>query len=694
MKKSVWIVGVCVLGLSLLFGLRLLTDTSSEREAERASVEKAVTSDEVVVSSVENAEEIPIEAAILARPEGLLLENEEAKSPAIASERYRFKAGNPFSKQNSKDRFPHADVVEMRESDPDNEGRITRTRLVRTNFKYPLIRVEERVQTDDLAEQEEIISQQSMVADHVMVRVQPGVGEIELSEMVGQHGYVIRKKMYAPDMYLVEMLDAGLDSIDEAVASLRDETAIIKYAEADCIVHALGKIPDDAQFDDLWGMHNTGQGGGTPDADIDAAEAWEYSTGSNSILVAVIDTGIDYTHEDLSDNIWTNPGEAGALSNNGADDDGNGLIDDFRGWDFYNNDNNPMDDDGHGTHCAGTIGAVGNNQVGVAGVCWNVSLVGLKILGSDGYLGSASDAFDATVYAESIGVRVMNNSWGGEESFSEIYQEQINAMIATWSNVLYVAAAGNDYGNDNDVNGFYPASYTNDGIIAVASSTRNDGLSTFSNYGSTSVDLAAPGSGILSTVPNDQYDVFDGTSMAAPHVSGAIALLWSIDPSLSPLEVRAALLDNVDTKSAFAGKMVSDGRLNVHRMIRHYAPTSSADLDGDSLPNYWETQYYGGLTNANPSATCSNGVNTVWQAYVAGLNPTNPASCFELSNLRNILQWEGVSGRVYSVWWTSNLLSGDFLSLGSNIPWTGNIFTDTTYNAEEKGFYKIDVELE
>jgi len=200
----------------------------------------------------------------------------------------------------------------------------------------------------------------------------------------------------------------GDRKLKDVIMAYRQSPDVL-YAEPNYLLHALDGqyIPNDARFGQLWGMHNTGQSGGTPDADIDAPEAW-HSITTSGIVVAVIDTGVDYNHLDLAANMWTNPGE---IPGNGIDDDGNDLIDDVRGWDFSNGDNDPMDDHGHGTHCAGTIGAVGNNALGVAGVCWNVKIMPLKFLNSQGG-GSTVDAIEAITYATLMGAKVMSNSWG------------------------------------------------------------------------------------------------------------------------------------------------------------------------------------------------------------------------------------------------------------------------------------------
>ncbi len=323
----------------------------------------------------------------------------------------------------------------------------------------------------------------------------------------------------------------------------------------------LSALPNDPDFGQLWGLHNNGDGGGVDDADIDAPEAWDIKTGS-SIIVAVIDTGIDHLHPDLAANMWVNPEE---IADNGIDDDGNGYIDDVNGYDFGDDDADPMDDVvGHGTHCAGTIGAVGNNSLGVCGVNWSVKLMACKIADATGGLDTAG-AIAAIEYAWRNGARVSNNSWGGY-GFSQALYDAI--QVAGENGHLFVAAAAND-ANDNDATPAYPASFDLDNIIAVAATDRSDGLANFSNYGATTVDLGAPGVAILSTLPTAgsqmgaEYGEAQGTSMATPHVTGAAALILAADDRLSVAALKAALLDNADPISSLSGKCVTGARLNV-----------------------------------------------------------------------------------------------------------------------------------
>jgi subtilisin family serine protease len=351
-------------------------------------------------------------------------------------------------------------------------------------------------------------------------------------------------------------------TIDDVVGTSGDQDGLAPSNGADA-------VPNDPSYGSLYGMGR-----------ISAPAAWNIATGG-AVKVAVIDTGVDYNHPDLAANIWTNPGE---IAGNGVDDDHNGFVDDIHGWDFVNNDNNPIDDNSHGTHCAGTIGAQGNNGIGVVGVNWSTQIMALKFLSASGS-GSNANAIRAINYAAQMGAKVISASWGGGGN-----DPALSAAIANASNTLFVAAAGNGgfdgVGDNNDGFPQYPSSYPHNNIIAVASTDSSDNLSSFSNYGPTSVDLGAPGSGILSTVLAGGYGTKSGTSMATPHVSGVAALLWAYDPTLTVAEVRGAILSNVDPLASLSGKVASGGRLNAFKalqsVVEPHPPTIISGGGGDN----------------------------------------------------------------------------------------------------------------
>lgn len=363
---------------------------------------------------------------------------------------------------------------------------------------------------------------------------------------------------------LVQLPDGLMESAEDLKRLIGEISARpeVDYVEPNWILHATAK-PNDPRYDELYALQKSR----SRSADIFAQEAWTKTTGSRDVLVAVIDSGVDYTHQDLADNYWHNPGENGPdangknKKNNGIDDDHNGMVDDWGGWNFVKNNNDPMDDNHHGTHCAGTIGAVGNNGTGVVGVNWNVSIVGLKFLDEAGN-GTLANAVLAIEYATKMGVHVMNNSWGGDE-----YSETMAAAIrkASAAGILFVVAAGND-SNNNDVGLDYPSAYNIDNMISVAASDREGQLAGFSNYGAKTVHIAAPGAEILSTFPGNSYGVLDGTSMAAPHVSGAAALLKARFPSLKAREIKARLLGGAVRSQALEGKVIT-GLLNIDNAL-------------------------------------------------------------------------------------------------------------------------------
>jgi subtilisin family serine protease len=380
-------------------------------------------------------------------------------------------------------------------------------------------------------------------------------------------------------------------SVEEAIRRF-DNDPRVAYIEPNYILRA-DVIPNDPRFPDLWGLNNTGQsvpGGrpGTPDADIDAPEAWTVFTGSQDVIVCVIDTGVNYNHQDLAANIWTNPGE---IAGNGIDDDGNGFVDDIHGWDFVNGDNDPMDDHGHGSHCSGTIGGVGDNGIGVAGVNWHVRIMGCKFLDSGGY-GSTANAILCVQYATMMHVDVMSNSWGGGPYDQAMY-DAIQAAYA--QEIFFVAAAGNS-GTDNDATPHYPSSYANGNVVAVMATDMDDRPVNEPGwwatcYGATSVDIAAPGLFVWSTVLGQNYDNYSGTSMATPHVSGALALLRGRFPNIT-VDAGKNLLLNVgrDPLSSLAGKCVSGARLNLLKLISdpdETPPSQVTDLAASGVASNW-----------------------------------------------------------------------------------------------------------
>ncbi len=397
--------------------------------------------------------------------------------------------------------------------------------------------------------------------------------------------------------------------------------ADVEYAEPNYILHA-DLTPNDPRFGELWGLQNTGQTiqgvPGTPGADISAVAAWDISTGSRGNVAAVIDTGIDYTHPDLAANVWSAP-SAFTVTIGGRN------ITCPAGSHSFNAITNvcdPLDDNNHGSHVSGTIGAVGNNGVGVVGVNWTASIMGSKFLDVSGS-GTTANAINAIEFAiqakaafsttGAANVRVLSNSWGGG-AFSQALLDEINKANA--NEMLFVAAAGNS-ASDNDVTPHYPSSYNTPNMVAVAATDNTDALASFSNFGATSVHLGAPGVNILSTIIGGNYDYLSGTSMATPHVSGAAMLVLSAC-ALNTTNLKTNILNNVDADPALAGITVSGGRLNVNKAIRV--------CNAPATPNF-------ALSPTPASQSVTQGASTTFTVTVTPSGGFTGAVSFSVSGL-------------------------------------------------------------
>lgn len=531
--------------------------------------------------------------------------------------------------QSPSDPTTHLPTLASRDESLKGSDGIRRVRLVKADSKYPHWRVEETFLRETATGQLRLQNRQVAVADHALVQLQEAAPPDAIEDIARRHGLVLRKTSAKSGLYLLASPQVDIDTLPDLLNALTHEP-LVRCAEPDSIVSALATLPNDPSFGQLWGLNNTGQTGGTPDADIDAPEAWDYAVGSTSVVVGLIDSGVNYTHADLAANIWSNPLEVV----NGIDDDGNGFVDDVRGWDFSANDNDPSDGLGHGTHCAGTIAGVGNNGIGVAGVNWHCQILPLKFIDAGG-IGYTSDAVEALYYAvqlrqHGVNIRLTSNSWGGG-AYSSTLRAAIAANAA--ADILFVAAAGNASGN-NDVTPSYPASYPVSNVIAVAATDHNDTLAWFSNYGAVSVALSAPGVNIYSTVPGG-YGTKDGTSMAAPHVSGVAALLAGLTPAADWARIRRAIMQGVDPVSSLTGRTSTGGRLNALKAVRalpwidHTPPADicvadaaypvnaliapASLIDTNTVQVLWNTD---GSTSTFSSATFTLLSNDLWRAWI------------------------------------------------------------------------------
>lgn len=414
----------------------------------------------------------------------------------------------------------------------------------------------------------------------LVIKFKDGTPQSMISQLVNKFSInTLRNYNELPSFSFVSVTSSENLTLNEVIARYKADPNV-EYVEPN-FTYTIDKtkknslIPNDPYFESLWGLSNIGQKindkPGVVGTDINVLDAWDRSTGDDQMVIGIVDTGIDYTHPDISPNIWVNENE---IPDNGIDDDNNGVIDDIHGYNAIKDSGDPMDDNDHGTHCAGTIGAAGDNGEGIVGVNWKVKLMGLKFLSGDGS-GSLNDALEAINYAiemkkRGVNIRVLSNSWGGGD-YSQALHDAIKALNK--EGILFVAAAGNS-ATDTDKYPHYPSSYQADNVLSVAAINNQDNMASFSNYGAKSVHIAAPGVDIYSTIPGNDYAFFSGTSMATPHVSGVASLMLANDPSLTPKEIINRIVSTATKTTALNGKVISGGRINTYEAINSYSEST------------------------------------------------------------------------------------------------------------------------
>lgn len=486
-----------------------------------------------------------------------------------------------------------------------------------------------------------------------------------LNDQLAGTGLRAASRLNHSSLFLLRGKQQPLDDVKAVLAKLPGFVEV----EPD-VVRETQSVPDDPSFASQWGLNQN-----TSAASIHATSAWNLTFGSRNVVTAVLDTGVDYTHPDLAANIWTNPGE---IPGNGIDDDGNGFVDDVRGWDFANADNDPMDDNGHGTLVAGVIGSVGNNAIGVTGVNWQTKIMPLKYIGANG-VGYTSNAVAALSYladlkTRGINIRVVNNSSIG--NYSIALQYAIDSLNS--SGIFFVAGAGNggaDYvGDDNDVTPTFPASLPEDNVISVAATDSNDQLAGFSNYGLTSVDLAAPGVNILSTAMGGSYGWATGTSDSTPFVSGVAALAFAYAPNATLAQVKAAIINGCDKLPGLAGKCVSGGRLDAYNTLALLgAPPAGTGLN--------VTWYNSPDLSGTGVASTSGAINYNW----AGGSPDSQIAPDHFS-----ARWTGQVQPQYSETYTFYTLADDGVRLWVNGQLLINRWSDRSPIGDENADGKVN----
>lgn len=412
----------------------------------------------------------------------------------------------------------------------------------------------------------------------VLVKFKPNVSLADIRKIAGKNNDEVEDEIEnVRGLVAIDDLDnASPEIVAKQYAQMND---LVDYAEPnfeikldpaesqsskDLVIRDNNPVnaPNDPMFNDQWALNNVGQNGGKQKADIGALLAWAKTKGTKKVVVAVLDTGVDYKHDDLAANMWIRPDNVPAYK-----DDELGTINDEHGFNADDNLSDPMDENGHGTHCAGVIGAEGDNDKGIAGINWQVEIMPLKFLGRSGF-GSTKNAIEAINYAidrkrNGVNVRIISASWGSTQ-YSKALEDAIRA--AGEEGILFIAAAGND-STDNDKRPHYPSNYKLPNVISVAALDRNDQLAGFSNYGAKTVHIAAPGKDILSTWLGDNYREASGTSMATPQVSGVAALILATDPRMSVDKLRERLLKSVDKLDSLNGKVETGGRLNAAKAL-------------------------------------------------------------------------------------------------------------------------------
>lgn len=474
-------------------------------------------------------------------------------------------------------------ILDSRIEKTDVANQWIRTRLAKTEAQPRLVRVVELWKVDPITRQATSLSREMFLADQLILKAAPGVKELQL-----------RRSLAALDMFLdspiadgvfpVRLGEATLDAVPQALKVLATHPELAESAEPDGVGFG-GGTPNDARFSEQWGLHNTGQLGGAIDADVDAPEFWDIIGSTPGIVIAVLDSGLNFTHPDLQGAAWINPGE---IAGDGIDNDSSGKIDDINGWDFVNNDNNPTDDHGHGSNVTGIIAANRNNSVGIAGMLSGVQILVCKILNSSNS-GTTSNLIAAVTYARQRGVTIMNLSLQNYPYSSTLNTEFTACESA---GILLSICAGNQ-GVNNDTTPNYPSSYPQSNIISVGNHDRTDvrwsGSFNPSNYGLVRVDLFAPGREILSPVLGTGYSSYTGTSQATPYVTAVCAAIKYANPSWKATNIKDAVLSSVITRPSFNGVCVTGGRLNSVNAVAHaFRQLPSQDSDGDGFSNLIE----------------------------------------------------------------------------------------------------------
>ncbi|MBL9144688.1 MAG: S8 family serine peptidase [Verrucomicrobiaceae bacterium] len=545
----------------------------------------------------------------------------------------------PFPRDRSKSNDPaeraiaSGQVLQERVLTAATVGRWRRERLVRSVVQERLLHVQEEWEDDAAGARWVSYGRNIFLADQVIVRASVGVSRDQLSSRLRDFGMSIVQSI-GTDLFTVRLPSSDLDALPAALISLNALHGWVASSEGDGVGFGAG-TPNDTSFATQWGHHNTGQSGGTVDADVDAPEFWDILDSTPGIVVAVLDSGLNFTHPDLLSIAWTNPGE---IAGDGIDNDSSGRIDDVNGWDFTNGDNNPTDDHGHGSNVSGIIAANRNNATGIAGMIGGAKLLVCKILNASNS-GLTSNLIAATTYARLRGAPVMNLSLQSYPFSSTLNTEFTACQTA---GILLSICAGNQ-GVNNDTTPNYPSSYTHTNIISVGNHDRTDarwsGVFNPSNYGVVSVDLFAPGRDIYSPILGTSYSSYTGTSQATPYVTAVAAAIKYLNPSWQATDIKNSILASVVTRPAYSGLCMTGGRLNAVAAVSHAVrQLPLADSDGDSYSNLLEyvtgTRMDSAVSRPEVTATTTGGFFRMGLPLVS-----RPDASLEVQRSTDLFSW-------------------------------------------------------
>lgn len=629
----------------------------------------------------------PEEITTHALPQNIQAPSAESSPPSTLE-------GTPFTFATAPllDRIERQTIATLHDSTEKQGLRATRTRILETSGTHQLIRLVERSEYRPTTQSFKHLPPLLSVANQFILSATPETSVDDLSTLAATTGATLNPINESELLFrLIFPENSDLASLPETANTLATFPDFVEWIEPDYLISTAAIYPNDPLFAQQSALHQTISPLGQ-NHDIDAPEAWSIASSANNIVIAVVDSGIHLTHEDLAANIWKNPHE----TSNGVDDDGNGYIDDIHGINAVDSTGDVSDKNGHGTHVAGIAAAVGNNGKGIAGVAWNAKIMPLRFIGSDGF-GSTSDAIECLEYAIENGADIINNSWGGSGKSAALEKTLRKASDA---GILIATAAGNE-GNDLDEIPEYPAAFEIPNQVVVIAATDNDQLAFYSNSSARLAHIAAPGRVVSSYNENNaSYSELAGTSMASPHVAGSLALLKAYLPKASSSQLIARLLNSAEIRTDFAEACVSSGRLNLRRALRG----DSNAPENDHFANAINISYSGGLIrgstsratkeNREPSANLTALGHSVWYRWQPGYAQRGIATLAPVGFSGAIAAYQGNAlGSLTRIAAADSVLTGESVSLQIDFQPNKTYYLLVDTNGPGDGPFSLDLAL-